>query len=233
VVELNGVQESTTFFSATKLTASIPAVSISTTGDLPVTVVDLLGNQSNAVPFRINPVHTYDVGLQMITAPYDYSGDALSAIIDEPNALAAVWYSKTKKYDLTATAPADTIYEGKGAWVRFLQPVNLLIKGADLTAGTGTLTLPLPAGWNQIGNPYSVPAPLSSFVVIDGSGNRMSLAQANAKGIIYAVLFSYNSATNQYDAHDNDSLQPYRGYWIDAFQDCKIEIPTPNGNSPH
>ena len=227
-VDLNGVTESTTFVSATQLTASIPAASIAITGQLPVTVVDPLGQESNAVPFKITPIHTYPVGLQMICAPYDYSGDAISAIIDELNPLLAVWNPATFEYDLSPTAPADTFHQGQGAWANFHTPADLLLKGADLTAGTGKLTVTLTAGWNMIGDPYSLPLSMSSLVVVDSSGNTYNLSQANAKGIVYATLYGYDTATGQYDSHIGDSLQPYTGYWIDAFQGCTLQMPTPD-----
>ena len=57
VVDWNGSPRTTTFFSKTKLTASIPAADIATAGTASVTVVNGPpgGGTSNAKPFTINP----------------------------------------------------------------------------------------------------------------------------------------------------------------------------------
>lgn len=224
----NGLPLTTTVVSATQITADVDAADVETAGTDDVSVQDELGDTSNIVEFTVNPVYTFPIGLQLISTPYDYSGDALSTVIDEATPLMAVWNPTDLEYALTPTSPADTFHQGMGSWVRFHQAVHLLKKGTDLTASTGMLKIPLAIGWNMIGDPYTSALPLSSLVVIDGAGNSMTLAQANTQAVAYAVLYSYDTSSNGYVTHASDSMQPYAGYWICAYQACTLEMPSPD-----
>jgi hypothetical protein len=177
------------------------------------------------VAFTVNAVHTFPTGLQLISVPFDYAGDPLSSVLGTTNPLIAVWDPVKFDYALTPTSPADTLHQGRGFWAHFHQPTGLVKKGTDLTTSMHLLSIPLSSGWNMIGDPYAVAIPLSSVVVVDGSGNRYSLTDANAKGLVYSVLYSYDPSSNSYVTHSGDSLQPYTGYWICAFADCTLEIP--------
>jgi uncharacterized repeat protein (TIGR03803 family) len=223
----------TVVVNAGQITVPVPAADIAIAGSATVTVVDSVGNVSNGATFTINPLHTFPAGLQIISVPYDYTGDALGGVLSLPNTVLAVWTPASSQYVLTPTAPADTLYQGHGAWVRFPQPAALISKGADLTASTNTLTIPLTAGWNLIGDPYTAAVPLSSLIVMDGAGHSYSLTQADLNGLVYNTLYGYDTASNSYQAHTTDAIQPYVGYWIDAFETCTLQIPSPNGNNPH
>ena len=103
------------------------------------------------------------------------------------------------------------------------EPITYETYGIDYP--NTAFSLPLFQGWNMIGDPYNATVPMSNMTItpITG-GSPMNLSEADANGYVYYQIYSYDPATNQYVAHSTDSLTPFTGYWLKAFQPCKLTI---------
>ncbi len=185
-------------------------------------------------PIVLTPTVVYPAGLQMISAPFDYTGIGsfasvfgLTTPLANPNPRLIQWEPSLGVYVFYPTAPADTLRLGQGYWIRFPSANYLHIPGTSASA-TQPFSLSLQQGWNQIGDPFTLAVPLSSMTA-SGPGGSGPLASTPA--VVQSTLYSYNTSTNAYAALSpaTDVLNPYVGYWIFAFQPCTLNVPVPAG----
>ena len=184
--------------------------------------------QTVTVPFALRPAHTFPAGLQMISAPYAYgAGDDLAGLFGLTPPLTATgprfaaWSPLQAGYLLYPSSPVNTLAAGLGYWARFPAPSYLHYDG-PLVPASAPFSISLGAGWNQIGDPFPLPVPLSSL----SAG--VSSAGASA---ISPTLYRYDTASGAYAALNPsaDALQPYTGYWIFAYQPTTLAFPPPTG----
>jgi len=175
--------------------------------------------------FKVSPVvHIFPAGLQLISTPYDYTGNPVANLLTGSAAKLAVWNPSTFSYAVTPTAPADTFHQGGAAWVRFSQPTALIIRGSDITVNN-QVAVPLKVGWNMIGDASTIDVPIANLTVDSGASN-FTFAQAVSNGLVSSTMYSYDTTTNAYVSHTSgDSLQAYTGYWLFAPTACTLEIP--------
>ena len=234
----------------TGITAPTTPGTVSTTGTVAapvpvpftgqsVTLAALTPSSTFVQNFLLPGAHLYPTGLQMISAPYDYTGIATFATVFGLTAAQAnlsprlVQYSPaTNSYVFYPTPPADTLRLGRGYWIRFPAANYLHIPG-NTAATTQAYSISLAQGWNQIGDPYPVAAPLATMGVTSATG--VSGLLGAVPTVVQAQLYDYNTSTGVYDpplAVATASLQPYMGYWIYAFQPATLSIPVPTGIPP-
>ena len=172
--------------------------------------------------------HTFAAGLQMISAPFDFSGTGadfaglfgLSTPLQSTDPRLIIWQPVPLPgaYAFYPTAPADTLRPGIGYWLRV--PANgasLQLQGASVAA---PYTIILQAGWNQIGDPFGTSEPLSDvFISADAAGTN-SVALPQATNLVSSTLYTYPPTTvaNAPYVSESSALQPYLGYWIFARQ---------------
>ena len=198
-----------------------------------------LDTGANALlPFVLTPATVYPANLQMISAPFDYSGIAsFAAIFNVPAAASGqsarlIQYSPAlSSYLFSPTAPADTLRLGQGYWVRFPSANYLHIAGTPAPAQA--FTIPLQQGWNQIGDPFQISAPLSEITVVSAAGTNVGLLPSTPT-IVQPTLYAFPAGSSAYLALNpaSDSLSPYAGYWIFAFQKCSLSVPYPGAPPP-
>jgi len=84
----------------------------------------------------------------------------------------------------------------------------------------------LKKGWNQIGSPFDYPVSLDDIAVIKGS-QQEGLGSAHSKGWIGKYLFLYDTDIGEYQGLPltGGVLEPWKGYWIRAYEDCELLIP--------
>jgi hypothetical protein len=197
------------------------------------------------VALAITTIHTFTAGLQMISAPYDYSGQSLASILvgdydgtDMQSNVVATWNPLTGAYVKTPTAPADTLHVGIGYWARFGAT-----GGALIYAGTTETSyqIVLQPGWNMIGNPFTSSISLGNLKFYDSRGqgdpnnnnSPYSFAQASGAGglnLISPYLYTYSQSTEAYSlialgassGAVASTLDPYQGYWVEAFTACTL-----------
>ena len=178
-------------------------------------------SQDVTVSFALDPAHTFPAGLQMISAPYAYGpGDDLAVLFGlTAGPPFAAWAPLQAAYRTYPSAPVNTLLAGQGYWARFPSSTYLRYQG-PLVPAVNAFSATLGAGWNQIGDPYPVPEPVSSLI---------ATGTATGRAAISSVLYRYDTASGTYAALNpaSDSLQPYTGYWIFAFQATPLTFGLP------
>ena len=178
-------------------------------------------SQDVTVSFALDPAHTFPAGLQMISAPYAYgSGDDLAVLFGlTAGPPFAAWAPLQAAYRTYPSAPVNTLLAGQGYWARFPSSTYLRYQG-PLVPAVNAFSATLGAGWNQIGDPYPVPEPVSSLIATGTAAGRAAIS---------SVLYRYDMASGTYAALNpaSDSLQPYTGYWIFAFQATPLTFGLP------
>ncbi len=215
-------------------TASFP-IGTPTAGT--ATIAAVVGGQTRTATLTVtNAVGTsFPAGLNMISVPYDYSGQSLDTLFGYTNVRLATWDGTVSQYAITPTAPADALRLGRGYFVHLPAAVTLTRVGtpADPTAD---FTIPLLPGWNMIGDPFLVPVSLRSLTVSSG-GIALPFASAvsGAAGtplFLSSILYSFSPSANGGGGayvvlQTNGSLQPGSGYWIYAYSAVSIVVPHP------
>ena len=238
----NGQPLATTVLSGTQATAQVPAALIAAAGTAQVTVTNPApgGGASNALPFTIiaappvtvpvppKVLHTYPAGLQMFSAPEDFTGVSNAAALGGP-AKIAVWDPALLQYALSPAPPADALHLGQGYWARFKSDTPLYDLGG-LADTTAPFAVALRPGWNMVGDPFLTPVPLTDVRVQDDAGHVYTLTAAGLAGIVSGTLYGFPAGATAYQALSSagGALAPYQGYWVHAFRPCTLLVsPTP------
>ena len=231
VIDFGNTTLATTFVSSTEVQALVPASVFVEVASIWVTVANPApgGGVSNTVTFTVQPavLFTFPAGLQMVSAPTDFSFVPLNKALSASTVLLAAWDPLNSVYDLTPTAPANALDPGVGYWVRFTAATSLYAVGAAIPSGAD-YNIPLEAGWNIVGTPYTQSEPISSLNVIDSHGNTSSFGAATSQGLLSPTLFSYGPTSTAYVTHTSgDTIDPFVGYWVFASQSVLLQIPAP------
>ena len=199
------------------------------------TVLITTGVETTNVNFTIDPLQTFPSGkyadgtpiLSLASAPFEYSGvanNSVATLFGVPNAdvssgafFFATWLTDVASYVNFPTPPADTFHLGRGYFIadsNGATSLALTIKGTPADP-TKPFNLTLKPGWNLIGNPFPFPINFLNLKVIGADGVQTDVvgAQTGNNPSLGAALWSYNSGIYQVAY----TLDPYRGYWIRAF----------------
>ena len=178
-------------------------------------------------------------GFQMVSLPFAFDNADPAAVLGlEPGDFTILrWDSTLRRYALV-----NNIRPGEGYWLRVNADQTLTLNGAKVAGDVfgGTLRLPLPQGWVQIGNPYPYPVPIGllRFVGADTTqGFAISFAEAVERGLVRSVLFyyditppaGYKSISLYRDA--SAPMMPGWGYWIYVDRP-NLEVIFPNVITP-
>ena len=176
------------------------------------------------------PGTTYPAGLNLLSAPYDYSGMGLDSLFGYTGVLLAAEQPSTGAYAFSPAAPADALHLGRGYWVNLPHAVTLSTVGTPAPAGQD-FSVALSPGWNQIGQPYTTSETLGSLNVSAG-GSAVSFDQASAAAplLVSSLVYRYAPGSGATAAgyvwvRDTDTLQPGLGYWIYAYQAVTLVFP--------
>ena len=178
-------------------------------------------------------------GLQMIGVPYiPVNSTPIGTFGAEPAFMVARWLPTQSKYtvfDTTGQSQSDAnfpgIAPGRGYWFGTLKP-KFVLPIARLVDQNAAFTISLNAGWNQIGFVYLKPSPWGS-VKVKAGGREYSLMDAYRARIIYCFAWTYDGAMRGYKVvHPTipnvaKDLEPWRGYWVFARQDCQLVLQPP------
>lgn len=182
--------------------------------------------EASAAP-QASALTTFQAGLQMISAPSDYTGLSFSQYLSNSSLVLAVWDPADSEYVTSPTSPANTIVPGQGYWVRVPDSSTLSLwdVGSDTTT-TAAIDVPLAQGWNMIGDPMSVVAPASGLQVKVGA-TTYTYANANLAGIVGENFYTYQPGDSAYEVlpASSGTLQPFEGYWVYAFEPCTVIFP--------
>ena len=133
--------------------------------------VTLTPGQSAALPFALRPAQTFAPDIQMISAPFDYTtiGDfaflfGLTPPLQNPTPRLVHWDPDLGSYLFYPAAAASTLEPGQGYWVKFPSTAYLHFDGVPVSTSQ-PFSLSLPAGWNQIADPFLSAVPVSTLTV--------------------------------------------------------------------
>lgn len=128
------------------------------------------------------------------------------------------WNALTQKY-----GPLGTIRPGEG-FLLARGPGKVAVQGTRIVADS--IELPLAKGWNLIGVPYEGAIPLAALrIKLDGKTE--SYALAVEKKWVGGVDSLLNGALTPLAVDGKVGLEPWRGYWLYAYQPCQLRIPSP------
>ena len=213
-------------------TASFP-IGTPTAGT--ATIAAVVGGQTRTATLTVtNAVGTsFASGLNMISAPYDYSGQPLDTLFGYSGVRLATWDGTVSQYAITPTAPADALRLGRGYFVNLPAGVTLTRVGTPADPTTD-FSIPLLPGWNMIGDPFLVPVSLSALHVTGAAGVTVSFSTAvsGTPLLLSSLLYTYSpSAGSGKGAYvilqTNGSLQPGSGYWVYAYAAASLVVPHP------
>jgi uncharacterized membrane protein YgcG len=230
----------TVHFTSTDGLATLPADStltngvrtfnatLNTVGNQAITATDTTtpattGTSGTIVVATSAVLTTFPAGLQMISAPSDYSVFTVDQIFNPGGVDLAVWQPLLGSYVITPTAPADTIRPGQGYWARFTTPTKLLDKGVHVDE-TQPFSISLHQGWNMIGDPFAENVSLSQVQVgVNGQSQNFPIWPRPGAPVM-SHLYTFPPGATEYQV-EAVSLKPYAGYWLFAFKDCTLVIP--------
>lgn len=188
-------------------------------------VTVLPGADLNGINFQLDPEFLFGAGLQLIALPDNYGGVDAAALLNlnlnsTPPERTAYWVTDQNRYAIYPEEPARFFTPGKGMFVRLSSPRAFFQSGTPVP--NAPFSLPLKTGWNLIGSPFRVRIDWLR-VKVQTAGGTLSMQQAMSQGIIQNGLFGYADGYFR-----SDFLDPFRGYFARAFQDCTLIIPPDN-----
>ena len=200
-----------------------------------VTISALLAGVTQTATLTISgaPGTTYPAGLNLISAPYDYSGVPLDSLFGYTGVVLAAWQPVAAAYALTPAPPAEAMHLGHGYWVNLPAAVTLSSAGTPADK-THDFPIALQPGWNQIGDPFTTPVTLGNVGVSAGSGAAVPFNQAATASplLVSSLVYRYapkqgTTAAGYVWVRGTESLQPGLGYWVYAYQAVTLNIPHP------
>jgi hypothetical protein len=101
----------------------------------------------------------------------------------------------------------DVLLPGLGYWLEVVDAVDVTLPGLETS---GPISVTYEAGWQLLGNPYSVPVPVTSITHWD----------------LVMTCFLYGPAWGSVDLVTG-SLEPGRGYWVNLSAATTMTLTRP------
>lgn len=183
---------------------------------------------------RGSAVVNLPAGVSMVSfhiRPLDRNANNLFGVTPPPSLPWARYDPLLDDYHVLNDNPSDPYLEvdmGLGFWVELATPVALSLNGH--LAPVGDFTTELPAGWSQRGNPYPSAYDFTESIVTHDD-TELSVAQADAAGIMSQYAWYWDNATSQHILlHDTlpgavTDVPAEHGFWVFAFQACGLKLP--------
>nr|MDQ2687835.1 carboxypeptidase regulatory-like domain-containing protein [Armatimonadota bacterium] len=192
----------------------------------------------------LQPLNVFPAGLNFVSFPYDYASAGVTfdtlfgGLNPSPRSNPSaggnrshvyVWQPQLLQYVADPTPPADMPRLGQGYWV-------FLINGAE-TFGVANrptaaaISVGLRRGWNMIGVPSLTAVSVSRLTFVSPAGTgaiTFDQAASSTFKLVSPTLYGFDGA-NYVPVTSGGALQPYKAYWIYAFVDTTIQIPTTGG----
>lgn len=173
--------------------------------------------------FKSEPLRTFFKGRFLVSAPYDYTQD-VKALLDVPASATFRFFSwdpAQGRYVFYPNAPANRFQLGRGYFIETSQDLPLTTQGTAADTSQ-PFQIPLQAGWNLIGNPFTFDVNWSAVQIVDPDTNTaVSLATAVGKGIVANALWGYSFGA--YTA--TTRMKIWEGYWLYAYRNTTLVIP--------
>lgn len=174
---------------------------------------------------NIPAVATLSAGIHMFSLPYDYTGSSWASLFQGNNPKPVQGYDPLS----LSYVPNPAIELGRGYWVNLSKDTDIIVPPTPIV--TTSVSVPLHPYWNLIGTPSTSPIPVANLKFTLKNGTILNFVNATSTSsgarVIDPTLYGYDQSTNSYKAiTGTGSLQPWQGYWIKAYQDVTVTIPT-------
>lgn len=186
------------------------------------TVTVVSSQRTGNINFYVKPLHTFPIGLSMMSVPYDLSAHPIASLLEVPagEVKLATYNPTTASYTYYPNPPSDVFRLGTGYWM-YLDAIRDLTTSGPVA--TDPYRIPLLPGWNLIGAPFAAPVDYAAVMIEDSGGTPMSLQEAFRAGILQSGLFTWMFGGYRTSL----SLVPYTGYWVLPFERCTLVVPRP------
>jgi len=172
---------------------------------------------------------TLNAGLFMLSSPVKmrYPWHEVFSIPEDKIKI-AIWDVEAGQYRLYPNMTSDEKLPtpGRAIWVKLDNSKQITLQGL-LPSESEKFLIPLKPGWNMVGVPWQVK--WRNLKVKKGD-RELSLADAADSGWVYDVLWSWNGEKYEWVwARESvgllEVLEPFKGYWILALEECNLVIP--------
>lgn len=203
-----------------------------------VTAVDSFGNENKNV-VAYGPVQSLANGPMRIAAGMHLIGVPLVPPDGDPAAFFGIAPGDLKLARWSAPVGAYTVYSGPGTlplelglgyWLKLSSALDFVPAGA--AAPSGSLSLDLTPGWQQLGNPYFSALDLGAATV-RWNGTTMDLPSADAANVMRQTFWRYDAATNGYTliapflGVGSAEIPAWEGFWARVEKPCTFTLPRP------
>lgn len=203
-----------------------------------VTAVDNFGNENRSVT-AVGPVQSLANGPTRLGAGMHFIGVPLVPADGEPAGFFGLKPGALKLARWSAPVSAYIVYSGVGTlplelglgyWLKLAAPLDFVPAGA--AAPSGSLSVTLTPGWQQLGNPYFAAMNLTNATVRSG-GVTMDLPGADAANVMRQVFWRYDAATNGYTLSapflgvGSAEIPAWEGFWARVEKSCTFTLPRP------
>jgi len=180
-------------------------------------------------------------GLHMISLPLQPSiGYPEGCFGRIPPFALAKWQPSSGAYKLYSLLPGyasdydfPLIAAGQAYWIKTLEP-KVIAPSGSLVSTTWSFSIPIEAGWNQIGYPF-LQETVWGNLQVRYNAQTVSLATAHANGWVREYAWTYDPSIRNYKLVDANrvgadrTMRPWLGYWVRALVDCQLIVPSPTG----
>lgn len=195
-------------------------------------ILSVAADEVKIINVNLMSYYTISTGTNMFSIPGDFTGTSMASIfglsITDSDLLngriAADYDNLTGAYNLFSSFAPYSITAGKGYWSNFVtsKPINLVSSVVDTTK---PYSIPLNMGWTLIGNPFNYTVSLTaSNIEINGVSKTWNQAvnDINISPSVYGWSIEPWTGAGSYATVS--FVEPYKGYWIYAFQNCNLQL---------
>jgi hypothetical protein len=203
--------------------------------------IDLLGHAEAPPPgpdvvVTVGQSLFFEPGLQLVGIPVVTDGDFRDLLV-VPGSAWSGWDASKQNYlsgKMDAGFPAGVDSRpGYGLWARFENQAKVVITGQPVPHDR-PYPIDLHAGWNLIASPFTMVMPWSiDGVKVRVEDEEVTVKEAQQLGWVEDFLWRWNGEAYEmvYDSGVvpgiASSLEPFRGYWIQAHRDLTLVLPPP------
>ncbi len=186
-----------------------------------------------------SPAGTIGAGLNLISIPYVPSDQTPSMVFGAQtiNNRLFLWDNLTQQfigYSSTNPVAFGNLKPGDGFALLSTTTGGLSFEGIPMPAVDTRIACPK-KGWSLISHPLTTPVLWYNLVVTDGNETK-NLADAVAAGWIGRIAFTWDNTAGNYGylgtgargSRFDDSLRPWKAYWITTYQD-NLAVIIPSG----
>jgi len=182
------------------------------------------------------PAGFYKTGWNLTSVPVEPISPDPNDVFQDLVALGNIMENNLFTYEPSSgylLYPTDftSITCGQAYWLFLTNTSDDTVVSVQGTSSTEDIHLPLTEGWNLIGHPFMESIPLSACQVSDGE-TTLSFLDAISAGWLQETLYYYDPGAGYKPASpdnpEDNSLCPWYGYWILAFEDgLELIVPAP------